>query len=100
MVSRVRMEYAMFNPRLVAVILAVIAVTLFVFPRARADDSESDEHRLNKYLGGTDAKRVLEFVNRQVLTDAAKADLKKLIEQMGDGTFKVRQEASRKLVAA
>src|SRR6266851_3265996 len=90
----------MFKSRYVALLLVFVSATLFAPPRAVADDKETDEQLLKRYLGTSDAKALLEYLNKQVLTDADKGELKKLIEQMGDRAFKARQEASRQLVKA
>src|SRR5947208_5449902 len=81
--------------------LAVAALPLLAPLAGRADDpSSADVATLKKQLGDADPERAIAYLRKQVLTDEAAANLRKLIEQMGDKKFAVRQEASRKLVAA
>jgi hypothetical protein len=68
--------------------------------RLRAADPITDETLLKRHLGSADPERVAIYLNNLILTEPAKADLKKLILQMGDRKFALRQEASRKLAAA
>jgi hypothetical protein len=89
----------MTDRRPVALILAfAIAVCLVPTP-ARADDDQSDAALLTKHLGSSDPDRTVAYLNAIVMTDAKKAELKKLIDQMGDPAFKLRQEASKKIAA-
>jgi len=67
---------------------------------AGAVEADADLKRLEKELGGTDADRVLAYLETQRLTDAARAKLEALIEQLGDRQFRKREEAQKKLVEA
>ncbi len=77
-----------------------VAVLLTVYPLAAAAAPAADEALLKRQLGSTDAERVIGYLKDQLLSEPSAANLKKLIEQMGDRKFAIRQEASRKLVAA
>lgn len=46
----------------------------------------------------TEGAKLLEFFRKQTLTDDQRAKIKKLIAQLGDDTFKVREDASKQLV--
>ena len=90
----------MFNRRLVAIAFTIAIGAFLTATPLRADEPESDEQRLKKFLGGSDSERVLAYLGKQVLTEDAKAKLKNFIGQLGDRTFKQRQEASREIVKA
>src|SRR5438128_2136484 len=77
-----------------------VAVLLLAARLVAAADPTADEALLKRHLGSADAGRVIDYLKDQLLSEPSAANLKKLIEQMGDRKFAIRQEASHKLVAA
>ena len=81
-------------------VLSLLPLLGSATPARAADESAADEALLQRQLGGADADRVIAYLKEQLLSEPSQANLKKLIEQMGDRKFAVRQEATHKLVAA
>jgi HEAT repeat protein len=81
-----------------AALAGVCLLTIVRMPAA--DEPADDEQRLKKDLGGADGDRLIAYLRGQIPTAASREKLAALIEQMGDRSFKTRQEATRKLVEA
>jgi len=79
---------------------ALLIAALLGTGRAPADEPTPDERILTENKVPTDGPGLLAFVRHLVLDDKAEARLKKLVKQLGDDDFDVREEASRLLVAA
>jgi HEAT repeats/PQQ-like domain len=65
----------------------------------RADEiSQADEKQLKAAGVGTDGPALLSFFKERTLTEADLRKLTKLVQQLGDDSFKKRQQASRDLI--
>jgi outer membrane protein assembly factor BamB len=80
-----------------------LATALFVMLTAGAvlgADPSPDERLLTEHKMPTDGPGLLAFVRGLVLTDNIETRLKKLVKQLGDDDFDMREEATRLLIAA
>ena len=68
-------------------------------PQMIRDSAHQDEEVLKKHLGAVDEASLLAFLRKRTLTDADQARLRRLITDLGHAKFKVRDEASRLLIA-
>lgn len=78
----------------------IVIAPILLAGLGRSSDPAADAALIKRLLGNSDPAALITFLQSQVLTDAARGDYAKLIEQMGDKKFAARQEASRKLVEA
>src|SRR5438046_4714972 len=62
-----------------------------------ATDTAEDEALLKSAKIATDGPALLEFFRKRTLTDADRTKITVCIRQLGDGSFKVREVASKEL---
>jgi HEAT repeat protein len=68
-----------------------------ITPAATPGSSGGDEQRLKDAGLATDDAALLDFFRRQTLTRAARDKLARLVQQLGDKSFKIRDKASAEL---
>ena len=78
----------------------LVAAWIAVASNACAADANDDAARLTKELGGADADRLLAYLQAQIPSEASRKRLAELIEQLGSPTFRVREDAMRKIIDA
>jgi hypothetical protein len=62
-----------------------------------ADSLTNDERTLRTARVGTDGPALLDFLRKQILTDADRERIQLLIKHLGDDAFRVREKASAEL---
>jgi HEAT repeat protein len=67
--------------------------------QSHADVLSADQSLLKDAGVATEPPALLQFVRRRTLDDEARCDLERLIRQLGDSSYRKREEASRKLMA-
>jgi hypothetical protein len=69
-------------------------------PQAADDGGKADEQLLKDHQVGTGSGELIEFFRKNCVTDADRADVNRLIRELGSTAFARRRQASKKLAAA
>ena len=93
-------EHSMSGFQIRVGLCCAFAALSILFGVARAGDEKDDTARLTKELGSADANRLLTFVQSQIPSEATNKRLKSLIDNLGSPTFRVREDATRRLIDA
>lgn len=82
-----------------AFFLVVVFSTIIPGISLAQESDEADEAFLVKAQVGADGPGLLAYFRRQTLTEADRQHLRDLIRQLGDNSFGLREQASKKLAA-
>src|SRR5262245_15068440 len=82
--------------------MRLLCLSLFLAASARADDRDpasltEDEKFIHEARVNPTADGVIAFFKKRTLTDEQRKAMEQLVVQLGDRSFKKREEASRRL---